>query len=185
MNDNPNARSLAILVRSVGNGAVDGNSSSTDSIGGHNLPHRDSCASPSAVSSTCSAAAVINGEADAYGSSRPSMYTVPRLASSCRMSVAGEPADGTQRRRISVWKNNDIACCTVVIVLPAVRSSPRSAPVNSPCQNGAACGCCRRISSGSPVDSGLATHSNTRSRSPPASAAAWKYDWITFAASVA
>ena len=47
-----------------------------------------------ATSSTCSAAAVINGDADAYGSSRPSMYTVPRLASSRRMSVAGDPADG-------------------------------------------------------------------------------------------
>ena len=70
-NDNPRARSLAIRVRKVGNGAVDGNSSKQASSGGHNRPHVDRCANPRAVSRTCSATAVINGDADAYGSSRP------------------------------------------------------------------------------------------------------------------
>jgi hypothetical protein len=69
--DTPSARSLAIRVRSVGSGAVDGNSSKQASIGGHNRPHPDLLASINAVSNTCSATAVINGEAEAYGSSRP------------------------------------------------------------------------------------------------------------------
>jgi hypothetical protein len=62
---------LAIRVRNVGTGAVDGNSSKQASIGGHNRPHPDWPANPKAVLRTCSAAAVINGDADAYGSSRP------------------------------------------------------------------------------------------------------------------
>jgi hypothetical protein len=62
---------LAIRVRSVGSGAVDGSSSKQASIGGHNRPHPDLPATSKAMSNTCSATAVINGEADAYGSSRP------------------------------------------------------------------------------------------------------------------
>src|SRR5829696_1511429 len=69
--ETPRARSLAIRVRNVGSGAVDGNSSEQASIGGHNRPYPDWPANPRAVSRTCSATAVINGDADAYGSSRP------------------------------------------------------------------------------------------------------------------
>ena len=68
----PNARSLAIRVRSVGSGAVEGISSRHASIGGHNRPQGVVFASCRAVSRTCSATAVSNGDADAYGSSRPS-----------------------------------------------------------------------------------------------------------------
>jgi hypothetical protein len=62
---------LAIRVRSVGSGAVEGSSSRQASIGGHSRPHPDLLASSNAVSNTCSATAVINGDAEAYGSSRP------------------------------------------------------------------------------------------------------------------
>jgi len=72
MNDNPNARSFAIRVRNVGSGAVDGSSSRQARNDGHSRPNGDAVAKPSAVSKTCSAIAVINGDADAYGSSRPS-----------------------------------------------------------------------------------------------------------------
>jgi hypothetical protein len=51
--------------------AVDGSSSKQASIGGHNRPQPDLPASLNAVSNTCLAIAVINGEAEAYGSSRP------------------------------------------------------------------------------------------------------------------
>ena len=61
----PSARSLAIRVRSVGRGAVDGSSSSTAWNGGHNLPHGLVFAASSAVSRTCSAKAVISGDAEA------------------------------------------------------------------------------------------------------------------------
>ena len=71
-----------------------------------------------------------------------------RAAIRSARSVAGRPGPGTQRRRISSWKNSAIACWTVVTVLPAVRSSPCSAPCSSPCQNGAACGCCAGSRSG-------------------------------------
>ena len=69
---------------------------------------------------------------------------------------------------------NNIACCTVVTVLPAVRSSPVNAPCSSPCQKPAAAGWFNRISAGSGVDSGRATHSSTLSRLCPPRAAAWK-----------
>ena len=72
MNAIPTARSLAILVRSVGSGAVEGISSRHASIGGHNRPCGEAFAAANAVSRTCSATAVSNGDADAYGSSRPS-----------------------------------------------------------------------------------------------------------------
>ena len=71
MNDSPNARSLAIRVRSVGSGAVDGSSSRQARNEGHSRPNGDAVANASAVSRTCSAIAVISGDADAYGSSRP------------------------------------------------------------------------------------------------------------------
>ncbi len=54
------------------------------------------------------------------------------------MSVAGRARDGTQRARISGWKNNAIACCTVVTVLPTVSADPCKAPESSPSQNRAA-----------------------------------------------
>ena len=44
------------------------------------------------------------------------------------MFVAGRRIDGTQRRRMTSWKNSDMACWTVVIVFALVRSSPPSAP---------------------------------------------------------
>jgi len=72
MKEIPSARSLAIRVRSVGSGAVDGSSSRQASIGGHSRPHGEVFASARAVSRTCSASAVIRGDAEAYGSSRPS-----------------------------------------------------------------------------------------------------------------
>ena len=102
----------------------------------------------SAVSRTCSATAVISGAAEAYGSSRPSRYTVPRRRISSARSVAGRPGPGTQRVRMSGWKNSAMACCTVVTVLPTVSGEPCSAPASSPSQNRAACGCCCRISAG-------------------------------------
>jgi hypothetical protein len=71
MNEMPSARSFAIRMRNVGSGAVEGSSSRQASIGGHSRPHRDMFANRSAVSNTCSATAVINGDAEAYGSSRP------------------------------------------------------------------------------------------------------------------
>src|SRR3546814_6383282 len=56
MNDSPKARSLAIRVRRVGSGAVEGSSSSTENRGGHNRPpHRQLFASSSPVYTTCSA----------------------------------------------------------------------------------------------------------------------------------
>ena len=65
------ARSFAIRVRKVGSGAVDGSSSRIAWNGGASRPQGETCAATSAVSRTCSANAVINGDADAYGSSRP------------------------------------------------------------------------------------------------------------------
>src|SRR5665647_2977747 len=61
---------------------------------------------------------------------------VPRRRITSAMSVAGLPGPGRQRRRMSSWKNRDMACWTVVVVLPAVRSSPWRAPWSRPCQNG-------------------------------------------------
>ena len=98
---------------------------------------------------------------------------VPLLAMRSAIEVAGVSA-GTQRARMSAWKNRAMACWTVVMVLPAVRSSPCRAPCSSPCQNRAACGCWRRISVGSLVLSGFATHVSTSSRVRPVRAAAWK-----------
>jgi hypothetical protein len=69
--ETPRARSLAIRVRNVGSGAVEGSSSKQANIGGHSRPQPDLPESSNAVSNTCSATAVINGEAEAYGSSRP------------------------------------------------------------------------------------------------------------------
>jgi hypothetical protein len=61
MNETPSARSLAILVSNVGSRAVDGNSFKQASIGGHNRPHPDLLPNSRAVSRTCSATALING----------------------------------------------------------------------------------------------------------------------------
>ena len=97
----------------------------------------------------------------------------PALISSSR-SVAGRAADGTHRSRIERWKNKAIACWTVVIVLPAVRSSPNSAPRNRPSHSGSAAGWVRRISSGCGYSRGLETHSSTSSSPAPLIAAAWK-----------
>ena len=72
MNDSPRARSLAIRVRSVGSGAVEGSSSRQARNDGHSRPCGEAVAAARAVSRTCSATAVINGDAEAYGSSRPS-----------------------------------------------------------------------------------------------------------------
>lgn len=63
---------------------------------------------------------------------------MPPRAMTTAMSVAGRPGPGTQRRWMSSWKNNDMACWTVVIVFPAVRSSPCSAPRSRPSQEDAA-----------------------------------------------
>ena len=89
----------------------------------------------------------------------------PRAMRSAR-SVAGRPGPGVHRARSEAWKNRAIACCTVVVVFPAVRSSPCNAPCSRPCQNGAACGWVRRISSGVVAPRGLATHSRTSSMLP-------------------
>ena len=148
MNDRPRARSLAIRTRRVGSGAVDGGSSRQARKQGVSRPCRAAAASPRAVSSTCSATAVISGGAEAYGSSRPSRYTVPRRRISSARSVAARPGPGRQRVRMSGWKNSSMACCTVVTVLPTVSGEPCSAPASSPSQNRAACGCCCRISAG-------------------------------------
>ena len=99
---------------------------------------------------------------------------VPPAVMTSAMFVAGRPGPGTQRVRMACWKNRPRACWTVVMVLPAVRSSPRSAPWSRPCQNGAACGCSRRISVGSEAATGLATQRSTSSRVRPVRAAAWK-----------
>ena len=71
MSEMPSARSFAIRVRNVGSGAVEGSSSRQASRGGHSRPHRDMFAIRSAVSNTCSAIAIISGDAEAYGSSQP------------------------------------------------------------------------------------------------------------------
>ncbi len=89
--------------------------------------------------------------------------------------MAGRVAEGTQRSRIERWKNNAIACWTVVIVLPAVLSSPYRAPRSSPSHSGSAAGWVRRISSACGYSRGLETHISTSSRLMPAIAAAWKY----------
>ena len=65
MNEMPSARSFAIRVCNVGSGAVEGSSSRQASSGGHSRPHGDVFANPRAVSKTCSATAVISGDADA------------------------------------------------------------------------------------------------------------------------
>ena len=66
MKESPRARSLAIRVRRVGSGAVEGSSSRQASSGGHSRPPQgEALASSSAVSRTCSATAVISGEAEA------------------------------------------------------------------------------------------------------------------------
>ncbi len=62
----------------------------------------------------------------------------------------------------------------VVMVLPAVRSSPCRAACSSPCQNGAACGWVRSTSSGRLAWRGLATQSRTSAMLRPVNAAAWK-----------
>ena len=66
--DQPHPQLAAVHV---GSGAVDGSSSRLAKMGGHSRPHGDAVASSRAVSKTCSATAVISGDADAYGSSRP------------------------------------------------------------------------------------------------------------------
>ena len=101
------------------------------------------------------------------------------------MSVAGRPRDGTQRARISGWKNSDIACWTVVTVLPTVSAEPCSAPDSRPSQNLAACGCCCRISAGCSAATGLATHSSTCSSVRPVNAAACRNPCNTLAVSAA
>ena len=99
---------------------------------------------------------------------------MPPAAMTSARSVAGRPGPGTHRRRIVAWKNRDMACWTVVTVFPAVRSSPCNAPCSRPAQNGAACGCSRRISPGSLAATGFATHRSTSCRLRPVNAAAWK-----------
>src|SRR4051794_7422351 len=110
MKDSPSALSLAIRVRNVGGGVVDGNSSRHARKDGHRRPYGEAVAMAGAMSGTCSGVAVINGDADAYGSSLPSRYTVPRSEMTCLISVAGRPSPGTQRRRIDSWKNRASAC---------------------------------------------------------------------------
>ena len=165
MNDNPSARSLAIRVRSVGSGVVEGSSSRQARNDGQARPYGDAVAICSAVSSTCSAIAVISGDADAYGSSRPSRYTVPPRPIRSVRSVAGRPGPGCSGPAADCWKNSAIACCTVVAVFPAVRSSPCSAPCSRPSQNGAASGWVRSISSGWAAWRGSATPTPARHRS--------------------
>ena len=89
-------------------------------------------------------------------------------------SVAGRVAEGTQRSRIERWKNSAMDCWTVVIVLPAVRSSPYRAPRRRPSHSGSAAGWVRRISSACGYSRGLETHISTSSRPMPVIAAAWK-----------
>ena len=108
----------------------------------------------------------------------------PRVIRSVK-SVAGRPGPGVHRVRSDCWKNSAIACCTVVAVFPAVRSSPCNAPCSSPCQNGAASGWDCRISCGRDAVRGFDTHSRTSSMDRPVNAAAWKNACSTFAPSAA
>ena len=65
MEEMPNARSLAIRVRSVGIGACEGSSSRQPRKLGVTRPCGEEVARPNAVSSRCSATAVISGDAQA------------------------------------------------------------------------------------------------------------------------